>query len=169
MDYFLKIRDNALKAHVETQTQEQLHVTIGDARYHVSYARLTNDKILLNINGAVVTAYVQATAEGKKIVIKAIGYNVKDAGSTELYSSSGSELEITPKQITPPMPAVVIQVKVKKGDIVENGQELIVISAMKMQTTLTAPYAGLVSAVNVSEADKVMPGQKLIEIRESKP
>ena len=36
------------------------------------------------------------------------------------------------------MPAVVIAVSVKEGDIVEKGQGVVVVSAMKMETTLFA-------------------------------
>jgi len=39
-----------------------------------------------------------------------------------------------------------------------------VVSAMKMETTLQAPFSGRVARVNVAEGEKVMPGQVLVDI-----
>jgi biotin carboxyl carrier protein len=61
---------------------------------------------------------------------------------------------------------------VTEGDLVEKGQGVMVVSAMKMETTLQAPYKGKVLKINVAEGDKVMPGQILAVIEregEGKP
>ena len=66
------------------------------------------------------------------------------------------------------MPATVISVIVNKDDNVQKGDGVVVISAMKMETTLTAPYSGRVTSVNTSEGDKVMPGDILVDIEKEK-
>ncbi|NOZ87558.1 MAG: biotin/lipoyl-binding protein [Deltaproteobacteria bacterium] len=66
--------------------------------------------------------------------------------------------------VTPPMPAVVARLLVERGQHVERGQAMVVVSAMKMETTLAAPRDGVVTAVNIAEGDKVSPGQILIEV-----
>ncbi|HOS98411.1 MAG TPA: acetyl-CoA carboxylase biotin carboxyl carrier protein subunit [Deltaproteobacteria bacterium] len=38
------------------------------------------------------------------------------------------------------------------------------VSAMKMETTLSAPFPGIVTRINCAEGDKVMPGQILVDI-----
>jgi biotin carboxyl carrier protein len=72
------------------------------------------------------------------------------------------------------MPSVVERIMVAEGDLVEKGQSVIVVSAMKMEATLQAPFKGKVLKINVAEGDKVMPGQILVDIErqeegESKP
>ena len=62
------------------------------------------------------------------------------------------------------MPSVVECIMVAEGDLVEKGQSVIVVSAMKMETTLQAPFKGKVLKINVAQGDKVMPGQILAEI-----
>jgi 3-methylcrotonyl-CoA carboxylase alpha subunit len=56
-------------------------------------------------------------------------------------------------------------VLVAVGDAVEAGQPLVVLEAMKMETTLRAEIAGTIAAVGASPGDMVEAGAALIEIR----
>ena len=69
-----------------------------------------------------------------------------------------------PQDVTPPMPAVVVRIPVRVGDSVKQGQGVIVVESMKMETTLSAPFDGRVRTVNVAKGDKVMPGRILVDI-----
>jgi len=60
---------------------------------------------------------------------------------------------------------VVISVPVEVGDRVKKGQGVVVLSAMKMETTLTAPFDGTVTQVNAAEGESVSPGQILVDIQ----
>merc|ERR1719263_1922423 len=54
-----------------------------------------------------------------------------------------------------PMPGVVVDVKVKAGDVVEPGDTLVVLSAMKMETVISATIGGTVDRLLVSAGDPV--------------
>ena len=58
----------------------------------------------------------------------------------------------------------VFKVNVSVGDPVDEGDALLVIEAMKMETAISAPVAGTVSAINVAEGDAVKVGDALVEI-----
>jgi len=63
-----------------------------------------------------------------------------------------------------------VRIMASPGDRVEKGQAVAVVSAMKMETTLQAPFTGTVTRVNTAEGEKVMPGQILMDIeREEEP
>ncbi|MBV9697174.1 MAG: ATP-grasp domain-containing protein [Gammaproteobacteria bacterium] len=66
--------------------------------------------------------------------------------------------------LTTPLPGVVVSVPVKLGDSVAAGAALMVIEAMKMEHTITAPYAGTVSAIHFAPGAKVPEGSALLEI-----
>ena len=84
---------------------------------------------------------------------------------TLFLNNAGKEITTgIPDKITPPMPATVISVMVNKDDTVKKGDGIVIISAMKMETTLAAPYNGRIASVNVSEGTKVMPGDILVDI-----
>ena len=53
---------------------------------------------------------------------------------------------------------------VEIGDEVRRGQELVVVSAMKMESRLTAPRAGTVKAIRATVGASVRPGDELVEI-----
>ena len=64
------------------------------------------------------------------------------------------------------MPSVVVRIMVEEGDLVKKGQGLIVVTAMKMETTLVAPSDGRVIKINTSIDAKVAPGDILVEVEE---
>ncbi len=60
-----------------------------------------------------------------------------------------------------PMPGTVVKVAVSEGDEVEGGAVVLVLEAMKMQHTITAPAAGRVTTLNVQPGVQVAAGEVL--------
>ncbi|MEM5437684.1 acetyl/propionyl/methylcrotonyl-CoA carboxylase subunit alpha [Paraburkholderia diazotrophica] len=65
-------------------------------------------------------------------------------------------------RLTAPMPGKVIAVLVEEGAVVEKGQALIVMEAMKMEHTIGAPAAGKVAEVLYGVGDQVADGAQLL-------
>ena len=53
------------------------------------------------------------------------------------------------------MPGKVIELRVKEGESVRGGQVLLIMEAMKMEHTVTAPHDGTVALVSVAAGDQV--------------
>lgn len=68
------------------------------------------------------------------------------------------------KQVTSPLPGVIISVKVNVGDAVKAGQVVAVLEAMKMENDILAENDGTVTAVNVAKGDSVLEGAAIITI-----
>ena len=69
-----------------------------------------------------------------------------------------------PGEVGAPMPGVVLETRVAKGDNVTAGTPMVVLSAMKMETVVAAPVAGKVTEVNVQGGDDVQAGDLLVNI-----
>ena len=58
-------------------------------------------------------------------------------------------------QVAAPMPGRIVLVKANAGDTVEEGQELLVMEAMKMELALKAPRAGTIASIGAAQGDFV--------------
>lgn len=62
------------------------------------------------------------------------------------------------------IPGTVVEVLVKEGDSVSEGDDLVILDAMKMKNRLKSHTAGKVIAVRVKPGDRVTRGAVLVEI-----
>jgi acetyl-CoA carboxylase carboxyltransferase component/biotin carboxyl carrier protein len=65
-----------------------------------------------------------------------------------------------------PMQGTIVSVDANEGDLVAQGQQLIVMEAMKMEHVLTAPVSGVLRRIIAAKSDTVAEGQPLIFIEE---
>jgi 3-methylcrotonyl-CoA carboxylase alpha subunit len=72
-------------------------------------------------------------------------------------------------RLTAPMPGKVTQLFVGAGDAVRRGEPLMIIEAMKMEHTVTAPIEGTVEAVRFAVGDLVEEGAELIALVTTSP
>lgn len=63
-----------------------------------------------------------------------------------------------------PMPSLVVEVKVKVGDMVEKGQAIVVLESMKTETVLRASEKGIVKTIGCKNGEMVEEGRELVEI-----
>ncbi len=80
-------------------------------------------------------------------------------------SSSGGAAELSPRA---PMPGLVRQILVKKGDSVAAGQPLAIMEAMKLQMTLSAGGDAKVEAILVKEGEMIPEGTELVKLTAEK-
>ena len=76
---------------------------------------------------------------------------------------------ITGKTVLAPLPGKVIDIKVKVGDTVAPGQEVVVLEAMKMENSITADFGGVVKQILVAVGDNVATDAIILEIGEAAP
>jgi len=65
------------------------------------------------------------------------------------------------QQVTAPMPGKVVRLLVSAGEVVDAGQGLLVVEAMKMQNEIRSPKAGTVEKLLVAEGQPVNAGDTL--------
>jgi 3-methylcrotonyl-CoA carboxylase alpha subunit len=96
---------------------------------------------------------VQVCVDGRVLVFD-VGDDAR--GGAGAHGGSG--------RVTAPMPGKVTRVAVAVGDVVEAGAAVVVLEAMKMETSLAADAAGVVAAVHVAPGALVEAGAVLVEI-----
>jgi pyruvate carboxylase len=125
--------------------------------------------------------------EGKTLVIRLVNVSDpdKDGRRTITYELNGmtreayiSDKKVTPQtksrakadladpcQIPAPIPGLVATVAVTVGQKVAKGDKLLMMEAMKMQTTVTSPVDGVVQALHVAIGDTVASKDLLLTLR----
>ena len=119
----------------------------------------TVEELALEVNGRPHRALVARTRDR---VLVAVAGRVWTFESGE--EARGAHGAAGSGAVTAPMPGKVVAVLVAEGDVVEVGQALVVLEAMKMESTLAAEVAGRVSAVGAVAGARVTAGEVLVEI-----
>jgi len=168
LKYRLRIAEETVDVDVSDSPgkKEDIQFAINRREYHVRYKVLSSDHLHLSVDGKATEAFVARGDAGKYVSIRGRSFLVQDEDHTSLRRTRRRASEEAPGEVSPPMPSVVIRIMTAEGDMVTKGQGLLVVSAMKMETTLSAPFSGRVRKVNTFVNAKVAPGDILVEIEE---
>ena len=99
--------------------------------------------------------------EGDKATVNGKAYDINVKAGIEQKASSGSA---EGEEVKAALPGNVLRLEVEEGDEVAEGDVLLVVEAMKMETEVKSPKAGTVQAIEVAQGDKIVTGQTLVVI-----
>lgn len=135
---------------------------------------LDNDEAVVKIEALDNHVYVMSK-NGEKHTLRGIktGNNVTVLSDSHTFSfvlpdpllSAGSG-DRDANAVIAPMPGSVIQLSVKAGATVKEGDALVTLEAMKMEHVLIAPRDGIVAELLVAEGDQVQDGALLVTLTE---
>ena len=133
-------------------------VSNGELTYH-----------LLNKNKSFQVDVIQADFNKKEYIISLNSktYNLKISDALDImieemgYSINGSKKL---DAVHSPMPGIIIDIEVKQGDKVKEGDSILILEAMKMENSIKCPKDGIVKSVHTQKGDAVEKGKLLIEL-----
>ena len=103
-----------------------------------------------------------AYREGQQVHVWISGESYVFTPASPTNARSSRIDQIASDEIICPVPGVVIAIQVAVGDMVEAGQELVVIESMKTEQIVQSPRDGTVERVSVQEGDRVDRGMRLV-------
>lgn len=145
---FLKNRDNP-DAFEPVPTLESAQAATQPAATTASSGPET---YTVKVNG---NAYVVEVSEGGEITQVAEAASAAPAAPAAPAASSGASVDA-------PLAGNIFKINVKPGDSVAEGDVVVILEAMKMETEVRAQAAGTVSEVKVAEGDSVSVGDALV-------
>ncbi len=164
--------------HIDGQLFPIMIKSVSDG-YNIRYTR---GRIYVRTNWTLGSLIFGGIVNGRKVNVKIdnipTGYRLTHSGtSANVYVRSPriSELEsvmpIKEKKdflnlVKAPLTGQIIAVKVKEGDVVKLGQDLAILTAMKMENIITSRCEGKILKVSVQAGDQVNMGQVIIEFEE---
>ena len=140
----------------------EFQAVIDGIAYHVEILDEKPGQISLLFNGRPTVIYWAVDGEQKWISLEGCTYLLEKPSTLPVQKST----EITGEDILrAPMPAQVRAVQTAAGALLEKGQTLMVLEAMKMELRIQAPRTGRVLRLLVIEGQTVDRNQVLAEMR----
>ena len=156
LSWLLALPDGGTRA-VELQADEVLRV---DGELHLVAGTLVGDDVLVTLDGSTTRWSVAvdgaATWVGNSGAAWALSEQVRVLKALDGHAHDGD--------ITSPMPGTVLAVHVQQDETVSKGQRLVVVEAMKMEHTLTAPRDGTVGELLVRVGQQVKVDELLVTV-----
>ncbi len=131
----------------------QTHVLhLGEREIPCSFDPATGKgSYTLEIDGARIPLRVAVGEESTFVHLNGRAYEIGRTDPSQTLGETGGGL--AQDQMVAPMPGVVVSVDVAAGDTVTEGQTLLVIESMKLETTIAAPRDGVVAEVPFATGD----------------
>ena len=107
------------------------------------------------------------------VSVEGVQYSVSVAngGDISAIAQVGTPSESAPKiiaadgePVSAPLAGNVVKVLVKAGQVVQEGDSLLIIEAMKMETSISAPRSGTVADIKVQSGDACAVGDSLVTL-----
>ncbi len=164
MRYWLTLEGETVEALVESDAW-----TIDGARIDASISRVEGTPVhVLRLGDSVYRVHGERTSAGVwrlEVGGRPIDVDVVDDRTQRLREMTravgGPE---GPQPIKAPMPGLVLKVDVSEGDVVEPGQGIVIVEAMKMENELRADVPARVVRILVTPGDTVAKDQVMIEL-----
>jgi biotin carboxyl carrier protein len=170
MAYEIKLEKRVANIDLLNRAGSKMLIAVDGIRYDIDLVMVENGVYSILYNGHSHNIELIEGENSKKYIVNTFGrsYNTEIIDAETKYQQSrtaGLESEGT-NDISSPMPGKVIKIPVKKGEAVTQGQTLIVVEAMKMQSEFKATADRVVGEILVREGDLVAAHQLMIKLAE---
>jgi pyruvate carboxylase subunit B len=132
---------------LESMSDGRFLLRVGERLLRIDGVRSTGTTVEFSINGQFVTATVH---DEHALMLRSMG-----------FKSASDHVQ---GQLKAPMPGKIVAVSVAIDDLVDHGQPVVILEAMKMENELKAPVGGRVSKVSAVVGSSVEKNELLIEI-----
>ncbi len=147
---------------------DRTEVQVGDGPAHIvdHWPVLDGRAISLRLNGRMHLVQITGLDSKGNIMTTIDGWPVPMTVMDELKAMALESLggAAASGNITADIPGLVVEIKVTEGQVVHQGEPVIVVEAMKMQNELCAAVGGTVARVPVTVGQAVNPGDVLVVI-----
>jgi pyruvate carboxylase len=101
--------------------------------------------------------YFELNGQPREVIIEDMSVESVTVRKQKADSSNEAHIAAT-------MPGTVLKVAISKGAKVKRGEHLLITEAMKMETTIQAPFDGVVKEIYVTAGESIATGDLLVEL-----
>jgi acetyl/propionyl-CoA carboxylase alpha subunit len=145
---------------VVSRASGAIRVSVNGLEFDAVVEPAGDGAVLLTIGGRRMVVRAARSRNGLTVALGPSSFTFSEIASR---SSAGRGGAATP-EMTAPMPGKVLKILVSEGDTVAAGDPLVVLEAMKMETTLFAEGAAVIRKIGVMAGQMVDHGAVLLEL-----
>lgn len=83
---------------------------------------------------------------------------------TTKYKNRKVWVDPNPYEVQSFIPGTILEISVKEGEIVKEGEPLLILEAMKMQNRIEMPFTAKIKKINVNVGDRIPKDTLMIEL-----
>jgi biotin carboxyl carrier protein len=110
------------------------------------------------------TVQIVSDGEEREVWVAGRRYSISVTDPRDRSGRQKKPTDAGPLEVHAQMPGKVVKLLVAQGAVVQAGQGLIIVEAMKMQNEMKSPRDGTVTRIYVAEGAAVAAGEKLIVV-----
>ena len=138
---------------------------INGNEYNVAVKKVEGKIAEVNVNGVDYSVEMEnAPAAAVAAAPAAAAAPVAAQAPAQAAPAAAPQPAAAAKDVTSPLPGVILSVNVAVGDKVKAGQKVAVLEAMKMENDIESDFDGTVTAIHVNKGDSVLEGAKIVSI-----
>ncbi|MDD3161360.1 MAG: biotin/lipoyl-binding protein [Bacteroidales bacterium] len=142
---------------------KQYKYRINGNLYNVTVNDIDETNVVtVEVNGAPYS--VELDRPVNKPVQNPVARSISNSVETPKVAVAPKAATKSQSAIKSPLPGVILDIKVKEGDVIKRGQTILILEAMKMENNIHSDKDGKVSAIKVNKGDSVLEGADLIVI-----
>ena len=141
-------KENTSKLDEVSVEKNKFHILQNNLPYkaEIVCSDFNQKKYTVKVNNNI---YNVAISNALDILIKELGFEV---GASKVI-----------KKLKAPMPGLILEINVEVGQTVNENDNLLILTAMKMENSLLSPRDGVIKSIAVKVDDSVIKGDLLIE------
>jgi len=155
-------RNREFKLSLREKSAHNLSVSLDRKSYDVDVEFINHEEMLLKINGKVFDVIINANSTVYHVWINGRCYWIRKKTALEMLG--GKQPDARQMKVKTSMPGRIINILVKSGDMVREGDAVLILEAMKMQNEIKSPKAGKVGRILPDQGDSVEAGSLLFTI-----
>ena len=133
---------------------------IGGKEYNVTVNPKEGKFFDVTVNGATYEVEAEnAPAAAPAPVAAAAPVQAAPAAAAPAAKPAGAG-----EKVPSPLPGVIIEISVKEGQQVKQGQKVVILEAMKMENEIPAPKDGTITEIHVHKGDTLQEGDTIVTI-----
>ncbi len=140
---------NGIEKDIDFIEQEDFHYSFDwhGKRFHCELVSRDQNKAIIKVNGV-----------EYRFSIESIFSYIRRGMINNL------EKQLNDNNIIAPMPGKIVDIFLSEGDLVNEGEPILILEAMKMQNEITATCNGVIRKIRVQSGQSVMKDELLVDI-----